>query len=193
MTTNLLKEKIDIYFNQILKVGETFNKTIQEILTILMNNNTVFITGIGKSYHLSKKCVATWQSLGINAHTLLPQDLFHGDLGIIKDNDVIIYISNSGNTEELIHVSKYIKDNLNVTQIALTNNLECKFNDTTDYVFNICDFKIQEADKYNIVPSVSSVIFLMFLDLLGITISERNNFTINDFKKNHPSGLGKMI
>jgi len=121
------------------------------------------------------------------------QDLFHGDLGILRDNDIIIYITNSGNTEELLLASEYINKNYNITQISITNNDESKIKKNVNYSINICNFKIEEADSFNIIPSVSSVLFLMFLDLLGMHLSELNEFTKEQFKKNHPSGIGKYI
>ena len=119
-----INDKIQIYYNQIKKTENDFEKKIKNIGSIIneLSYNNIYITGIGKSYHITKKCVATWQSIGLKANSLLIQDLFHGDLGILRDNDIIIYISNSGNTEELLIVSEYINKNYNITQISITNN-----------------------------------------------------------------------
>ena len=109
------------------------------------------------------------------------------------NNFLIIYISNSGNTNELIKASEYIKNNFKVIQISITNNDNCTLKNNMNHSINLCNFKIEEADNFNVVPSVSSVIFMMFLDLLGINLSEKNGFTKEDFKKNHPDGVGKLL
>ena len=187
--------KIQTYYGQIKLFENDLEKNIYHIGNIIndLSYNNIYLTGIGKSYHITKKCVATWQSIGLKANTLLVQDLFHGDLGILRDRDIIIYISNSGNTEELLYVSEYIKKKYNITQISLTNNDDPKILKNMNYSINICSSKINEADVFNIIPSVSSVMFLMFLDLLGMHLSELNGFTIEQFQKNHPGGIGKTI
>jgi arabinose-5-phosphate isomerase len=188
-------DKIQIYYNQIKQAEIYFEESIKNIGSVIndLSYNNIYITGIGKSYHITKKCVATWQSIGIRVNSLLVQDLFHGDLGTLRDNDIIIYISNSGDTEELVTVAGYIKQNFKITQISITNNNDSKLEKYMVHAINICNFKIKEADQFNIIPSVSSVLFLMYLDLLGMYLSELNGFTKEQFKKNHPSGIGKII
>jgi len=191
-----VKNRLELYHKQIEKASDDMAILISELANLLYKippYATIYITGIGKSYHIAKKSIATWQCLNIRTQSLLIQDLTHGDFGILKENDVIIYVSNSGNTTELLDISKYVKDNFNVTQISITNNENCKLNQYMDYAYNICKFKIQEVDNFNIIPTASSVLFLIFLDLLGLQISEINNYQINEFKKNHPNGLGKII
>ena len=201
-----LHNKIKLYNNQITQFSENISKTILELsnllFPILERSSTIYITGIGKSNLIAKKTVATWQSINIKAYNLLVQDLLHGDIGIIKKGDVIIYISNSGNTTELVEVAKYIKNiysvsssdsEIRIMQICISNNENNMLNNYVDYSYSIGPEKIIEADNNNIVPTVSSVLFLMLTDLLGIELSEKNNFTKEDFKKNHPCGLGSQI
>jgi D-arabinose 5-phosphate isomerase GutQ/beta-phosphoglucomutase-like phosphatase (HAD superfamily) len=177
-------------FNLIYKYSEFL---IPIILPLLINKN-IFILGVGKSGLIAQKCVSTWNSLGISAYTNNITDLFHGDFGKIKDDDVIIHISNSGNTEELINVAKHLKNNFNVTQISLSNNKNNKMKDFCDYNFEILNGeKINEIDNNNKAPTTSSAIFLLFLDTLGIQLRNiLGTFEINDFKRFHPGGtLGK--
>jgi len=191
-----IKNCIQLYHQQIEKASDVMAKTVGDLANLLYKmppDVTIYITGIGKSYHIAKKSIATWQCLNIRTQSLLIQDLAHGDFGILKENDIIIYVSNSGNTTELVNISKYIKENFTVTQISVTNSDTCKLIEHMNYAYNICDFKIQEVDNFNIIPTASSVLFLIFLDLLGLQISEMNNYKINDLKKNHPNGLGKLI
>jgi len=188
-----IQYKLRLYSQQLHDSQESFEIILKQILPILKDfKHTIYMVGIGKSAHIINKCVATWQSLGIKVHSLLQQDLFHGDLGVIQENDLIIYISNSGNTEELIHVSSYIKQHFNVTQMCISNNPSAKMNTIMDYSFTLCNFKIKEADILNMAPSVSSMLFMVLLDLIGIHLAELHGITKSVFKKFHPGGaLGK--
>lgn len=185
-------EKINKYSNYINSLNDTFKIPMKNIVSLLQNNNSnVYLTGIGKCGHVCKKSVSTWQSMGISCHYLNLPDLFHGDFGILKENDIVIYISNSGNTHELINCSSYIKDKFKVLQIALTINKTSEISKYVDFCYNISD-NIEEIDKINMAPTLSSVIFMMFLDMLGIYLAEKKEITIEKFQLNHPGGdLGK--
>ena len=188
-----IKDKLRIYTDELEKSIETMTLSIKQLFDILKDiKTTIYITGLGKSGHISKKCVATWQSLGIQAHYILIQDIFHGDMGILKNGDVIIYISNSGNTEELINTAKYIKEKFNMAQISITNNIYSKISEYMNHSIVVSSSHIKEADILNKVPSVSSVLFMMFLDIVGIQLSESKGLTNEIFTLYHPAGdLGK--
>ena len=185
-------EKINKYSNYINSLKDTFKLPMKNVVSLLQNNNNnVYLTGIGKCGHVCKKSVSTWQSMGISCHYLNLPDLFHGDFGILKENDIVIYISNSGNTQELINCASYIKDKFKVLQIALTINKTTEVSKYVDFCYNISD-NIEEIDKINMAPTMSSVIFMMFLDMLGIYLAEKKDITIEKFQLNHPGGdLGK--
>jgi arabinose-5-phosphate isomerase len=185
--------KIERYSEQINEGKNSVRAAVHSLLSRIRNHTkTFFFAGIGKSAHIVRKCVATWQSLGLQAHVLLIQDMFHGDMGILKEGDMIIYISNSGNTDELLTVSNYIRQNFNIFQIAITNNPSSKLDAIVNHAVNICNFKIKESDTLNMVPSVSAVFFMMLLDTVGIHMAEMNGITMGSFKRNHPGGdLGK--
>jgi len=188
-----IKDKLHIYTDELGKSIESMTLSIKQLLDILKDiNTTIYITGIGKSSHIAKKCVSTWQSLNIQTHYILIQDIFHGDMGILKNGDIIIYISNSGNTEELINTSKYIKEKLNIIQISITNNIYSKISEYMNHNIVLSKYNINEADILNKVPSVSSVLFMMFLDIVGIQLSETKGITNELFTLYHPAGdLGK--
>jgi arabinose-5-phosphate isomerase len=159
--------KLELYKNQFSYNIDNFIDIIQDIIPTLQKcKGVIYITGIGKSYHIAKKNVSTWQSLGINTQNILIQDVFHGDIGIVKNGDIIIYISHSGNTEELIEVAKYIKINYDITQILFSNNNQNKLGSYTNKTYSISKNKIQEADILNLVPSISSTIYLTLLDII---------------------------
>jgi arabinose-5-phosphate isomerase len=190
-----LSYKLDLYCTQIEKAKPSIQEIIRVLVPLLKTfEGTIFLTGIGKSAHIMKKCTATWQSLGIKTHSILAQDIFHGDLGILKENDLLIYVSNSGNTQELVNIATYVKEKLNVKQISISNNPSAELSTIVNYSFTLCNFKIKEADTFNFAPSISSVLFMMLFDLLGISISEAKGMTKDEFKLYHPGGdIGKRI
>lgn len=189
---NWIESKLDIYKNKLATLSKPFGNVITKLIPLIKNtNNNIYLTGIGKCGHVTRKCISTWQSMGISAHFLNLTELFHGDFGILKPNDIIIYISNSGNTVEILNCAKYIRQKFKVCQIALTLNKNCELINYVDLFFNIAS-DVQEIDNINMAPTMSSVIFMMFLDMLGVYLAEKNNITIEKFQLYHPGGhLGK--
>ncbi len=186
---------IENYIRQINN-NKIIIKNIIEDISIIINNNhkysNIFLTGMGKSGYICKKSASTWQSLSIPCIYLDLPNLPHGDFGILKDGDIIIFISNSGNTEEIIYILKYLNENFNknITKICITANKENEMQKYCDYSFNLNN--IRESDTINMTPSNSSSLFMMILDYIGIYI--KNNITKDEFKLNHPAGsLGKII
>lgn len=183
---------LDIYTQQIGAFRESIERVISEILPLVDCSGTVYLTGIGKSGLICQKSVATWQSLGLQAQTLPIQDLFHGNMGILRAQDRIVYVSNSGNTEEILPVARYIRDQLGIVQYAITNNSKCAIEDSVDRVFALGPDRIREADRLNRAPSVSSVLFMIVLDQIGIQLAETRGITKEQFLLFHPGGsLGK--
>jgi D-arabinose 5-phosphate isomerase GutQ/beta-phosphoglucomutase-like phosphatase (HAD superfamily) len=189
----VINNKIYNYITQINEFSASLEYIVNMITPMVKTcTGTIYLLGIGKSRYVCNKCVSTWQSLGIHASSLVVQDLFHGDFGILKKDDIVIYISNSGNTDELLSVAKYIKEVFQIFQISISNNKDNSIKNYTNMDFTLGNKKIIEADNINFAPSISSCIFMMTLDLIGIRIAEMNDMLISDFKKNHPGGtLGK--
>jgi arabinose-5-phosphate isomerase len=173
-----------------MKLHESYlERSIHSVVDALKSvTGIIYITGIGKSAHIVRKCVATWQSLSIPTHFLLAQDLLHGDIGVVRPNDVIVYVSNSGNTQELVTIASYVKRAIPVRQISLSNNQNTDIEAFVDTSICLSAQKIREADSFNKVPTVSSVLFMLTLDIVGVLLSEQRNFTDEQFRINHPSG-----
>ncbi len=148
---------------------------------------------MGKSGYICKKSASTWQSLSLKCSYIDLPNLPHGDFGIFRDNDVIILISNSGNTDEIIYILKYLKEHsakFKITTISIVANKDSKMEKYSDYTFILNN--IQEADIINMTPSTSSLIFMSILD--GIAINIRNDISKDEFKLYHPAGeLGKRL
>ena len=183
---------MDVYIQEIQRTEPYVTAAVNFISEFILKMKTVFLCGVGKSSHVARKCVATWQSLGLRCHPLNVQDLSHGDLGILEPGDCIIYISNSGNTEEIIQISKYIQTRFQVVQVALIASAKSPLEAYVNSVVSISPVTIEEADPWHTVPSVSTVLFMMTLDLVGIRVAELNGFTKQQFQLCHPGGsLGK--
>ena len=191
------KYKIEqIIKNNIIELqnnSENISYIIDNISIILKNmdpNNHIYLTGMGKSGYICKKSASTWQSLEINASYIDLPNLPHGDFGIFRENDILIIISNSGDTEEILYILKYLKQNFNkkVKTISIVANQNPKLEEFSDFTYKLNPIK--EADEINMTPSTSSMIFMTLLDSIGIYL--KNNITKEEFKMCHPSGsLGK--
>ncbi len=177
-------------YENAFKLLKTHSKKYICSIIPLIINKTIFIAGIGKSGLIAKKCISTWNSMGITAYFINVNDLQHGDYGKLINNSVILYISNSGNTEELVKTAKYIKKEFKILQIVISNNSNNKLKEFCDYNFSILNNNlIKEIDDINMAPTTSSFIYLLFLDILGVELRKMmGKFTKQDFIKYHPCG-----
>jgi len=186
----------NILNNNIIEFQKNYlnmKNAILHITTILKNRSeysNIYLSGMGKSGYVCKKSASTWQSLSIKCSYIDLPNLAHGDFGIFRDNDILILISNSGNTDEIIYVLKYIKNTLNkkITTISIVANENSIMQKLSDYTFILENIK--EADIINMTPSTSSLLFMALLD--GISINLQKNISKDEFKLYHPCGsLGK--
>jgi arabinose-5-phosphate isomerase len=151
----------------------------------------VIITGIGKSGIIGRKIVSTLNSTGTPSLFLHPSDAVHGDIGIIRKIDVIICISKSGDTAEIIRIIPFFK-RIGVKMISLVSNRNSFIAKNSDVIL---DTGIQEeACPYNLAPTSSSTAALVFGDALAVTLLEEKHFTKEDFAFLHPAGnIGKRL
>ncbi|MCD4788651.1 MAG: KpsF/GutQ family sugar-phosphate isomerase [Bacteroidales bacterium] len=161
------------------------------VMLIYETTGRVIITGIGKSANIATKIVATLNSTGTPSIFMHAADAIHGDLGTIRKDDVIICISNSGNTPEIKILVPLIKIRSNKV-IAFTGNLDSFLSKQADYVINTT--VSMEACPNNLVPTSSTTAQLVMGDALAVALLECRGFTVNDFAKYHPGGaLGKKL
>jgi len=177
-----------------LKKNMTNMKEIIYQISILLNNvnktNHIYLSGMGKSGYVCKKSASTWQSLAIKCSYLDLPNLPHGDFGVFRDGDLLILISNSGNTEEIVYILNYIKNNFNkkITTISIVANKDSEMEKLSNFTY-VLD-PIKEGDLINMTPSTSSLIFMSLLDAIGINI--RHDIKKEEYQTYHPSGsLGK--
>ncbi|WP_423856417.1 KpsF/GutQ family sugar-phosphate isomerase [Yeosuana marina] len=189
---NTAKQTIKTESQAILNLSELVNDDFANAVNLIYNSKgRVIITGIGKSAIIATKIVATLNSTGTPAIFMHAADAIHGDLGLILEDDVVIFISKSGNTPEIKVLVPFIKSAKN-KMIAITGNKESFLGQQVDYVLNA--FVEKEACPNNLAPTTSTTAQLVLGDALAICLLELRGFSSNDFAKYHPGGaLGKKL
>ncbi|MCK5727403.1 MAG: KpsF/GutQ family sugar-phosphate isomerase [Thiotrichaceae bacterium] len=158
---------------------------------IIKAQGRLIITGMGKSGHIGKKMTATFASTGTPAYFVHPGEALHGDLGMILPNDVVIAISNSGSTEELIVLGSSIKRQ-GSKLIAMTSNSDSKLGTLSDVHLNIG--VQEEACPLDLAPTSSTTVTLVLGDAMASALMTARDFTQEDFARSHPAGrLGKRL
>lgn len=165
-----------------------FVKAVDEIYKC---KGKVVISGMGKSGIIAQKIVATFNSTGTNAIFLHSADSIHGDLGVVRDEDVVILISKSGGTVEVMRLIPVLK-NLGVKIILITGNMDSQLSEAADIVLNAS--VREEACPLNLAPTSSSTAALVLGDAIAIALLEKRGFTKEDFAAVHPGGiLGRKL
>jgi len=170
------------------RIGEDF---VQAVELIYKCSGRVVVTGMGKSGIIGKKIASTLASVGTPALFLHPAEGVHGDLGMVTKGDVIICLSNSGETEELLKLLPFVK-RFNVRLIAITGNINSTLAKNSDVVL---DASVdEEACPWDIVPTASTTASLAMGDALCIALLDKRGFKKEDFALFHPAGsLGKSL
>ncbi len=173
-----LASKLDVRFTQACEL-------------ILQCKGRVIVTGIGKSGHIGNKIAATFASTGTPAFFVHPSEASHGDLGMITANDIVIAISNSGETPELLTILPIIK-RMNIGLISMTGKAESSIAHQADV--NL-DINIErEACPLGLAPTASTTASLALGDALAVALLKARNFNEQDFARSHPGGaLGKRL
>lgn len=151
----------------------------------------IIVMGLGKSGHIADKMAATFASTGTPAFFIHPSEAIHGDLGMIDKEDVVLILSYSGETEEIVSLIPIIK-NMGITIIALTGNKKSKLSKEATINLNV-EVK-EEACPMNLAPTASTTAALAMGDAIAVALLEKKGFTKEDFAKSHPGGyLGKQL
>jgi len=167
------------------------DKFEQIIYAILASKGKIVLTGIGKSAIIAQKISATLNSTGQKAVFMHATDAMHGDLGIIDEEDIIIFLSKSGNTPEIKVLMPLLK-RLGNKIIALVSNVGSYLAKNSDFIINA--HVESEACPLNLAPTTSTTVALALGDALAICLLEARGFSKKDFAKHHPGGsLGKKL
>jgi len=184
----VIRTEAEAVINLESRIDEEFAKAVK---IISESKGRVVITGMGKSGLVARKIVATLNSTGTAAIFLHPTDALHGDLGMVRSEDVVILISKSGNTEEIANLVPLFK-RLNIVLIGILGERDSKVGRGCDFVLNIGNN--EEACPYDLAPTSSSTATLVMGDALAIALVELKGFTKEDFALLHPGGsLGKRL
>jgi len=185
-------EVIELQAKAIDKLREFIDSSFVEVVSVLkaMKGHLVVI-GIGKSAIIGKKLVATLNSTGTSSVFIHAVEALHGDLGNIKKDDVVLFVSKSGNTKELKKIFPIIKEGGNIT-ISMTANRDSFLSKNSDYFLN--SYVEKEACPNDLAPTTSTTAQLVLGDALAICLLKLKGFTKDDFARFHPGGvLGKKV
>ena len=187
-----VKEVFQKEIDEVIKVRDRVGIEVEKcIKMILETKGKVVITGVGKSGHIGKKLAATFSSTGTLTIFMHSTEGLHGDLGMVHEDDLIIAISHSGNTEEVMSIMPSIKK-IGCKVVAMTGNKESKLAKEADCVLDIG--VEEEACSLNLAPTSSSTATLMMGDAIAITLMEIKKFMPEDFALYHPGGsLGRRL
>lgn len=178
--------------NALLELSNTISTEYLEAIKLLSEcEGKVIVSGVGKSGHIGKKIAASLASTGTPAFFVHATEGVHGDLGMIEEDDVVILISNSGETHEVLNLLPSLKQ-IGSKLIAITSNRdstlykECHVGLTYEYE--------SEADHLNLAPTTSALLTLSIGDALAVTLSALKEFKKEDFYLYHPGGsLGEQL
>lgn len=158
---------------------------------ILKCGGNVVVTGIGKAGLVGRKTSATLSSLATPSHFLHPSEALHGDLGKVTSNDVVLILSYSGESEEVVRLLPCLRKT-GATLVAITSREESSVGRGVDCVITLGS--IEEADPLGLAPSTSTTAMLAVGDALALSVAQQRRFNSDDFARNHPGGsLGRKL
>lgn len=187
-----MKEVMEEEIKAIKNVCENLDESYPKAVELIHNcEGKVVFTGVGKSGHIGEKLAATFASTGTPAFFVHSTEALHGDLGMIEEKDVVIAISNSGETKEVLSIISSIKY-IGSKIISITGNNNSSLAKESDIAL---EAKVDhEADPLNLAPTSSSTVALVLGDALAITLSQLKEFKKENFAVFHPGGsLGKRL
>ncbi len=189
---NTAKKVLDVEITGITKLHKSIDKEFADAIKKLSKiKGKVIVTGVGKSLIIASKISSTMSSTGTPSQCVDPTSMAHGDLGIVKKNDAIIFISNSGSSSELNEIIKYANEN-SICTIAITSNKKSHLAKSSNYKIILPNAK--EACTIGLAPTTSTTLSLIIGDAICVSLMKIKNFKVTDYKKIHPGGsLGESM
>ena len=187
-----IRETLKLEAEMILAASDRLDDQCQEIVTLLAScGGRILLTGLGKTGFIARKAAATLCSTGAPAIFLHPSEAVHGDLGIVSEQDVLVAMSNSGETEEILKLIEFMRRN-GVPVVGLTGDSNSTLACHSNFVI---DCRVErEADQLSLAPTCSTTLMLAVTDALAIEVMEQRGFTAQQFARYHPGGaLGKKL
>ncbi|MCK8827322.1 KpsF/GutQ family sugar-phosphate isomerase [Natroniella acetigena] len=186
------QQALEIEAEAIKELSDSINGDFVEVVKVILAcQGRVILTGMGKSGLIAKKLAATLASTGTPSFFLHPAEAIHGDLGMVTREDIVITLSNSGETKEVINILPVIK-RIGAQIIALTGGLDSTLAENADYVLDTS--VAEEACPLNLAPTASTTATLALGDALAVALLHARDFKPEDFALYHPGGsLGKKL
>ncbi len=173
------------------RLDDSFDRAVELTVETLQRRGKLVVIGIGKSGNIGAKLAATLTSTGSTSVVLSSVDALHGDLGIVNDGDLVLALSSSGESDELVNLLPALK-RFSVKLIAFTGNPKSTIARHSDVVLNVRVPK--EACPFNLAPTASTTAMLVLGDALAMAVLEARGFTQKDFARYHPSGaIGRAL
>ena len=190
--TEIAKSVIQTEADSILLLNDRIDQNFDDACQLLAScQGKVILIGIGKSGHIAKKIASTFSSTGTPSFFMHPGEAGHGDLGMVNYNDVLVIISYSGESDEILTLLPGIK-RLNVPIISMTGNAQSSIAESSAFHLDVSVEK--EACPHNLAPTSSTTVALVMGDAIAISLISTHNFTSDDFAMSHPSGaLGRRL
>ena len=183
-----IKDEAQAVLDLIPKMDENFDRAVE---LIMQCQGKVIVTGVGKSGHIGAKIAATLASTGTPSFFINPLDVYHGDLGVMSKGDVVLAISNSGQTDELLRFIPMVL-HMEIPIIGMSGNPQSLLAKYSTCHLNVSVEK--EACPLNLAPTSSTTATLAMGDALAVALMEKRNFQPQDFAQFHPGGeLGKRL
>ena len=184
--TDYFENLLDVVSKAVRSIDDgQFEKLILHCCNCIKDGGKIIATGLGKNVPICEKFVGTMNSLGLEARFLHTNTAIHGDLGMVKNHDIVLMLSKGGRTEESILLANYLLDRGNEIWLlgfyddsSLSKRLENKL------IMHLEN----EGDKWDIIPNNSTTVYLIVLQGLALQIADRLGVTLDEFRRNHPGG-----
>lgn len=186
MMKNYYRQVLETIDESISSIDEAiYERLVDECIDVLERGGKIIASGLGKNVPICEKFVGTMNSLGLDARFLHTNTAVHGDLGIVRKEDLVLLLSKSGNTGESITLAGYLQER--GTDIWLLSfNEDSKLAEMLDN--SLIMYLESEGDEWDIVPNNSTSIYLILLQGIAIEIARRLGVSLDDFRINHPGG-----
>lgn len=170
---------------------EVFERLLNQSVETIKAGHKVIVSGLGKNVPVCEKFVGSMQSLGLDAYYLNTNSAVHGDMGVVKDGDLVILLTKSGETEESVYLERLLRDR-DIKMWLLTFEKDSTL--TRAIPDHLVLDLIHEGDMWNIMPNNSTTLNLIVLQGLAMKIASNMKLNILDFKRNHPGGhIGELL
>lgn len=184
------KSSLSTYFDYMSEKSLDLDILLKRLYnSVTSQGSCTYFTGIGKNQPLAIKTANMFKSLQFHAQFIDPVCAMHGDMGVLRKGDTIIAISRSGTTYELRHFISYVEQNytdINIYLICQPNKDIRNLYHTSTFVVELP--RVEELDKFDLVPTMSNITIQLFLDFIGISFAEMSDLTKETFVKSHPGG-----